>query len=87
MYIGVLPTFPRLTYTSLMPLLGLGVVGFCLCTVPRLHYPVLLASTAVVGATAFVLGIDCFTTAGLKEVCMTCHCRNATCVTYVCFLI
>jgi hypothetical protein len=50
-------------------LLGLGVVGFCACTIPKFHYPVLLASTAVVGATAFVLGIDCFTTAGLKEVC------------------
>lgn len=34
---------------------------------PKLHYHVLLSSTAAVGASAFVLGIDCFTTAGLKE--------------------
>ncbi|KLO09329.1 hypothetical protein SCHPADRAFT_943720 [Schizopora paradoxa] len=47
--------------------IGLGVVGFCLCTLPKIHYHVLLVSTAAVGATAFVLGIDCFTTANLKE--------------------
>ncbi|KAH8120443.1 hypothetical protein DFH11DRAFT_1685736 [Phellopilus nigrolimitatus] len=47
--------------------IGLGVVGFCVCTLPKVHYHVLLASTAAVGASAFVLGIDCFTTANLKE--------------------
>ena len=47
---------------------GLAVVGFCLCTLPKIHYQVLLISTAAVGASAFVLGIDCFTTANLKEV-------------------
>lgn len=47
----------------------LAVVGFCLCTLPKIHYQVLLVSTAAVGASAFVLGIDCFTTANLKEVC------------------
>ncbi|PPQ86021.1 hypothetical protein CVT24_008632, partial [Panaeolus cyanescens] len=31
------------------------------------HYHVLLISTAFVGATSFILGVDCFTTAGLKE--------------------
>ena len=58
-------------YLSLLyflTILGLGVVGFCMCTLPRIHYHVLLASTAAVGASAFVLGIDCFTTANLKEV-------------------
>lgn len=53
--------------------LVLAVVGFCLCTVPKIHYHVLLASTAAVGATAFVLGIDCFTTANLKEVRLPFH--------------
>lgn len=57
-----------MTATQYLLISGLGVAGFCLCTLPKLHYHVLLASTAAVGASAFVLGIDCFTTAGLKEV-------------------
>ncbi|KAI0830608.1 hypothetical protein BC628DRAFT_1500454 [Trametes gibbosa] len=47
--------------------IAISVVGFVLCTLPKLHYYVLLTSTAFVGATAFMLGVDCFTTAGLKE--------------------
>ncbi|KAG5647627.1 hypothetical protein DXG03_008980 [Asterophora parasitica] len=34
-----------------------------------IHYHILLISTAFVGSSAFMLGVDCFTTAGLKEVC------------------
>ncbi|KZT75133.1 hypothetical protein DAEQUDRAFT_659681 [Daedalea quercina L-15889] len=45
----------------------LGVVGFVLCTLPKIHYHVLLLSTSFVGATAVILGIDCFTTGDLKE--------------------
>ncbi|KAL0951340.1 hypothetical protein HGRIS_008044 [Hohenbuehelia grisea] len=45
-----------------------GVVGFTLCTIPKIHYHILLISTAFVGSSAFMLGVDCFTTAGLKEV-------------------
>ncbi|KAF9474089.1 hypothetical protein BDN70DRAFT_816276 [Pholiota conissans] len=44
-----------------------GVIGFSLSTIPKIHYHVLLISTAFVGATSFMLGVDCFTTAGLKE--------------------
>ncbi|TFK30761.1 hypothetical protein FA15DRAFT_651260 [Coprinopsis marcescibilis] len=47
--------------------IGCGVTGFALCTIPKIHYHVLLVSTAFVGATSFMLGVDCFTTAGLKE--------------------
>lgn len=47
--------------------IGIGVVGFCICTIPKIHYQVMLVSTGFVGATAVMLGIDCFTTAGLKE--------------------
>jgi hypothetical protein len=47
--------------------IGCGVVGFVLCTIPRVHYHILLISTSFVGATAFMLGVDCYTTAGLKE--------------------
>ncbi|KAI0331977.1 hypothetical protein GY45DRAFT_1321531 [Cubamyces sp. BRFM 1775] len=47
--------------------IAVSVVGFVLCTIPKLHYYLLLTSTAFVGATAFMLGVDCFTTAGLKE--------------------
>lgn len=53
---------------SLVLVAGIGVVGFCICTIPKLHYHVMLVSTGFVGATAVMLGIDCFTTAGLKEV-------------------
>jgi hypothetical protein len=49
---------------------GCTAVGFILCTIPKIHYHVLLTSTAFVGATALMLGVDCFTTAGLKEVCL-----------------
>ncbi|EIW86823.1 hypothetical protein CONPUDRAFT_148869 [Coniophora puteana RWD-64-598 SS2] len=47
--------------------IGCGVVGFVLCSFPRLHWQMLLVSTAAVGSSAFILGIDCYTTAGLKE--------------------
>ncbi|KAI0053366.1 hypothetical protein FA95DRAFT_1475369, partial [Auriscalpium vulgare] len=47
--------------------IGCGVVGFVLCTLPKFHYHVLLVSTAFVGASALMLGVDCFTTANLKE--------------------
>ena len=47
---------------------GSAVVGFVLCTIPKLHYYIILLSTAFVGASSFMLGVDCFTTAGLKEV-------------------
>ncbi|PPQ67078.1 hypothetical protein CVT25_005679 [Psilocybe cyanescens] len=47
--------------------IGCGVAGFALSTIPKIHYHVLLISTAFVGATSFMLGVDCFTTAGLKE--------------------
>ncbi|KAK2461677.1 hypothetical protein APHAL10511_006140 [Amanita phalloides] len=47
--------------------IGCAVVGFTLCTISKIHYHVLLFSTAFMGSTAFMLGVDCFTTAGLKE--------------------
>lgn len=53
---------------SLASIVGVGVVGFCICTIPKIHYQVILVSTAFVGATAFMLGVDCYTAAGLKEV-------------------
>lgn len=50
-------------------LLACGVVAFVLCTIPKLHWHMLLLATAFVGSSAFILGVDCYTTAGLKEVC------------------
>lgn len=47
--------------------IGCAVIGFVVCTIPKIHYQVLLASTAIVGGSAFMLGVDCYTTAGLKE--------------------
>ncbi|KAF8140355.1 hypothetical protein EV363DRAFT_1393267 [Boletus edulis] len=44
-----------------------GVVAFVLCTIPKLHWHMLLLATAFVGSSAFMLGVDCYTTAGLKE--------------------
>ena len=53
---------------SLMHCAACAVIGFVLCTIPKIHYQVLLVATAIVGSTAVILGVDCFTTAGLKEV-------------------
>lgn len=47
--------------------IAVAAVGFIASTFPRLHYPVLLVSTAFVGSTAVILGVDCLSTAGLKE--------------------
>ncbi|KAM6498393.1 protein of unknown function (DUF4203) domain containing protein [Amanita muscaria] len=47
--------------------IGCAVLGFTLSTIPKIHYHVLLLSTAFMGSSAFMLGIDCYTTAGLKE--------------------
>jgi hypothetical protein len=66
MYIGDLVS-PTLCLRTLTASVGCAAVGFVLCTVPKIHWHVLLVSTAFVGASAFMLGIDCFTTAGLKE--------------------
>lgn len=44
-----------------------SVVAFVLCTIPRIHWHMLLVATAFVGSSAFILGVDCYTTAGLKE--------------------
>ncbi|CCL98299.1 uncharacterized protein FIBRA_00293 [Fibroporia radiculosa] len=44
-----------------------AAIGFILCTIPKIHYHILLLSTAFVGATSLILGIDCYTTGGLKE--------------------
>ncbi|KAG2159744.1 uncharacterized protein EDB93DRAFT_1260096 [Suillus bovinus] len=43
------------------------VVAFVLCTIPKIHWHMLLVATAFVGSSAFILGVDCYTTAGLKE--------------------
>lgn len=40
--------------------------------IPKAHEYVLLVASALVGATAFTLGVDCFTRAGLKEVSESC---------------
>ena len=56
--------------------LAAAVIGFVLCTIPKLHYHVLLISTSIVGATSFILGVDCYTTGNLKEVC--CNVRPET---------
>ena len=58
---------PSLLPTEIPPI-ACAVVGFVLCTIPKLHYYTLIVSTGFVGATAFMLGVDCYTTANLKEV-------------------
>jgi hypothetical protein len=60
-------------------LLGsLTVVAFLAALVPLLHDHMVLASTAWIGATAVVLGIDCYTRAGLKEVCQPLRTENGS---------
>jgi hypothetical protein len=46
---------------------GFTVALFILGLVTTFNYHLILISTAFIGATAFTLGIDCFTRAGLKE--------------------
>ncbi|KAL7423089.1 hypothetical protein Q5752_002388 [Cryptotrichosporon argae] len=46
---------------------GMSVAWLLACIVPVLTPYAVLVSTAWAGATAFVLGIDCYTRAGLKE--------------------
>lgn len=65
LYIGRSST-PKLISIQYLPAAGCAVIGFVLCTLPRLHYQIILISTAMVGASAFMLGVDCYTTAGLK---------------------
>ncbi|KAI5479335.1 catabolite degradation protein [Pseudohyphozyma bogoriensis] len=48
-------------------IVGLSALGFVLSTFKSLTTPSILVSTAAIGATSLVLGVDCFTTAGLKE--------------------
>ena len=47
---------------------GLTVVALLASIVPVMVEPMVLVSTAWIGATAFMLGVDCYTRAGLKEV-------------------
>ncbi|KZV92487.1 hypothetical protein EXIGLDRAFT_768929 [Exidia glandulosa HHB12029] len=44
-----------------------ATVGFVTCTFPKWHFQVMLVSTAFVGATSFILGVDCYASSGLKE--------------------
>jgi hypothetical protein len=47
---------------------GLTVASTLASIVPKMAEPMMLLSTAWIGATAFILGVDCYTRAGLKEV-------------------
>ena len=47
---------------------GLTVGAFLCSLIPVVHDHLMLISTAWIGATAVILGIDCYTRAGLKEV-------------------
>ncbi|KAL9940253.1 hypothetical protein V8E36_000958 [Tilletia maclaganii] len=67
--------FQALRSDGLIPHLGLRwillagctAVFFALGCLPRLHSAMVLIGTATSGATAMLLGIDCFSRAGLKE--------------------
>ncbi len=67
MFISMRFRFPR-RYVRLMYCAVCSVIGFVMCTIPKIHYQVILVATALVGASAVILGVDCFSTAGLKEV-------------------
>lgn len=54
-----------------------SVIAFVLCTIPKIHYQVLLVATATVGASAVILGADCFSSAGLKEVRLLSHLHSS----------
>ena len=65
------PSITRQPFIPAALIVAAGVIGFCVCTIPKIHYHAVLVSTALVGATAIILGVDCYTTAGLKEVTYT----------------
>jgi hypothetical protein len=67
-YLLVCDVLYRHERLDLMLCAACSVIGFVLCTIPKIHYQVILVSTAIVGSTAVILGVDCFSTAGLKEV-------------------
>ncbi|GMK57481.1 hypothetical protein CspeluHIS016_0403150 [Cutaneotrichosporon spelunceum] len=46
---------------------SLTLTALVLAFIPKVHEYVLLVASALIGATAFTLGVDCFTRAGLKE--------------------
>lgn len=68
LYICTCPFYGR-TYSQLTDNPACSVIAFVLCTIPKLHWHMLLIATAFVGSSAFILGVDCYTTSGLKEVC------------------
>lgn len=47
--------------------IGFYAVFFTISCIERVHSLVLALATAIIGATALTLGIDCFSTQGLKE--------------------
>ena len=55
---------------------GMTVAAFLSSLVPRVHDGMMLVSTAWIGASAFVLGVDCYSRAGLKEVSRSLLCRS-----------
>lgn len=59
-------------------IIGGFTLGAIVCTLtPRLQEILLLGASAWIGATAFTLGVDCFTRAGLKEVSYRCTSNGA----------
>lgn len=57
---------PQLGF-KLILLIGLACVGFVFAVIPQFTTASILGGTAILGATATILGIDCLTTTGLKE--------------------
>ena len=55
---------------------GLTVGSLLLSIVPKMEEPMVLICTAWIGATAFILGVDCYTRAGLKEVCANVYTKS-----------
>jgi hypothetical protein len=60
-------SYEMVVLTAKFPNTGFTVVFFIAGLVSTFHYHLILTSTAFIGATAFILGVDCFTRAGLKE--------------------
>ncbi|EGG12826.1 uncharacterized protein MELLADRAFT_87118 [Melampsora larici-populina 98AG31] len=48
-------------------IIGSVTIGFVLATIPAIQLYVTVVATAAMGAAAVMLGVDCFTTAGVKE--------------------
>lgn len=71
-YVERLIEVPSQTDWDFSSILAFATAGFVLTLVPKTAEPALIVSTSAFGATAIMLGVDCFTANGLKYAPLLC---------------